>query len=671
MELGGFLRLHGKVPEDFFGERLFAHACLSHLTDDSDAWFNVHLPKVGEIDALLIVPEIGVFIVETKGHSLNQIEDFINAEILEYPNPKTGFANKSSPIIQVVKARNGLKNFLEVKSKARIPWLNISVALPRIERSSWEKKYGLSDGAAGFFFENELKEKENFISKLEELIETPIRGLPQTAAPSQKRIDLLRTVLMRTIRREVSEYVDGQLAETVTSIEDCEEKVFRGRGFSKDFVPDNITAEEERRILEPASKIIRHSKDIDSHEAARKKDSRLLIEITGNPGSGKTALLCNWTRRKLSEGNDVLYITYNKTLAAEIRRLMYGFTPVKSPSTEDRNPQIQIFDAFEYRNFIEGAQSYEIFRDYSYDVDYQKAFESRTDSLYAGKAVWPVFKYIAIDEAQDIPRDVLSMIKSASTPDAVWLVASDLNQRIYRQDEPNYFEEGHEYYKIELRISSKDDANRVSEEVAKAQIALNKNYLKPDSAIIDLAKVLQEKLQKDEEKMLPEELVPFLKLLNKPASIREIEEKLKIIYGTNGHSQARSLLIIASRHDHPIVSEIKRALRSLKLPFNDSLSMGSADRRRSINKGEIHLVTMRTARGLEADRAIVIGLADIKNDETDKSLANIALTRARIQTIVFRDRQKWNPDAPRCLNALDYLEAICAADTGFIDDTQF
>lgn len=666
------MRLHGKLPEDFYGERLFAEACTKFLSEDSDAWFNVHLPKVGEIDAVVLIPEVGIFLTEIKGHSLSQISNFINSEIIEYPNPNSKISRKSSPIIQIMKARNGLKNYLDVKSKSFCPWLNVSVALPRINRIAWQEKYGIADGSDAFFFEEELSDKDRFLSHFTNLIENPLRGLAQSSVPNQKRMDLFRTVLMKSMNREVSEYRDGVLLRTDISSDDREKAVFAERGFSKNYFYENVTIEEEKRILQPASKIIKHSKDIDSHEANRSPEGRLLIEISGNPGSGKTALLCNWTRRKLVEGKDVLYITYNKTLAAEIRRLMYGFNSPTIGESGSSNPEIQIFDAFEFRKFIEDAQSFSPSKEYSRGEDYQKSFEKRTKSLYDGKPVWPTYTYIAIDEAQDIPVDVLSMIKSSSTSDAIWLVASDLNQKIYRNDEPDYSEESQQYHRIRLNVSSsKEDANRVTEEVSKFQSEINKNYLMPQKAIEGISKVLAEKKLRDEERILPEEIAPYIKLLNKPQHQSDLNEKIRIIYGTNGHRQARSLLIIANRSDHPLCSEVKRSLRDLKLPFNDSFNKDSSDRRKSINKGEIHLVTVHSARGLEADRVIVIGLSEIKDDDEDRALANIALTRAKIETIVIRDRSSQIADQSKSQNALQFLESICEANLGFVDDTQF
>ncbi len=79
-------------------------------------------------------------------------------------------------------------------------------------------------------------------------------------------------------------------------------------------------------------------------------------------------------------------------------------------------------------------------------------------------------------------------------------------------------------------------------------------------------------------------------------------------------------------------------------------------------------MTIKSARGLEAENVIVIGLSEIKDSVEDRSLANIALTRANKQTYVVMDRAGLEAPVSHGVNAVKYLRGIQQSNVGFVEN---
>jgi len=111
-------KFHTKFPLDepgFHGEFLVGQAFKTFQDDEFEVWFQInYLPAVPDLDAVIFHPEIGFFLLETKGMRLESIANYSLTEFALFPNTK-----KQHPVDQLRTGQHRLKNYFEDLFKRR------------------------------------------------------------------------------------------------------------------------------------------------------------------------------------------------------------------------------------------------------------------------------------------------------------------------------------------------------------------------------------------------------------------------------------------------------------------------------------------------------------------------------------------------------------------------
>lgn len=567
--------VHTPLPSPH-GERLLAERLIELLDEKAHLWFGLHVPGGNEIDQLLVHEDIGAFVIEVKAKPLRMVLSY-DLEACELE----GQQSTRPPVKQAHWAMTKLRSFLSDAGVSRPPFLFATAWFPRIERNAMIGQFapsGIAGGAMrmhfdGVLFEDELANAEQLLERLRTItVRPPVGPSPRRPVPARQQLD------------ELVEATTGRGATVPGATVATERPLFAA-------TPGKTQKDTVKRYLDPAT--------------------RSPVVLRGYPGTGKTQALLDIAIAHAEKGRQVLFTCYNKVLATALRASL-GVRDVPQAARD----RLLIKDVFEI-----------------------KAGLTEEDlEVYAG-----TFGTICVDEAQDMWGSLIEFVERLAKPGVEWFLADGTGQELYDNSREEFSPaskllttartpEGgiQQQLNRQRRMSSSAatlfargvfekslDQSKVSDWVSEFPLAKSEESL--DIGI-------------DEAGSLPTITTirpdPWSPAVDAYAS--EITNELKLLESI-GAPHDLIIMIPRLNEEHGLV---RAALDELAVPYLDQVEV--ENRRRALPDGHIRLVTVHSARGVGAKRAILFGSHDfafggskrIPPLQVNCNAGYIALTRA-------------------------------------------
>lgn len=279
--------IHTDLPKHK-GELELAKTLRSIECDELHLWFAMdYIPGVRDVDVFIVAPSIGAFVVEVKAIPIGLIEE------IGYTKWKiAGRDPDAGPVRQAYSASFGLREYLATRV-SRPPFIVSTACFPRIERRSWNEAFAETEFCGDFaerllFSEDFAFGAEVLRSRLDHIYRhPPVRAGARLdgAYPHPPRFVSPSTIESLNLALNPS----AKPRPTPTDLERLQviEKGVSSKTL-KDYPPDDVN----------------------------------YGIFTGHPGTGKTFRLMHLLLSHAYGGKKVLFCCYNKTLGADIRRLL-------------------------------------------------------------------------------------------------------------------------------------------------------------------------------------------------------------------------------------------------------------------------------------------------------------------------------------------------------------
>lgn len=611
-----------KSPSDHHGEKEVCDRLRNMNIEGLHAWFEINnLPGVREVDLLLAHESVGVLAVEIKAISLDAIEKLSSTAI-----KIKGREQGRLPHIQAKAAMFNFLDYCRPRLKGGVPWIAATGCYPKIRRADWLSAFD-EDWAKAIAHRSFFKEDfESGISAFEAQLEL-IFCSPPAGNPNEKN------ELRRDLPQQLNQIINPEV------------------------IPKAPKSDYQRlRQIEERVK----RKEV--AQFAPGEGDRWLF--WGHPGTGKTFRLLEIGLYHAFQGERVCFLCFNKTLAADIRRMVSV-----SDRLKNSRGSLEIYDVWE------------LLLQYSVALGEKSEFSNSPDqwgeelySLLAENSEGYVETYdtLLIDESQDMALWMLRFCLLMADSNASIFVASGAGQELYNSG-----------------TTGKTIRQTLTQQYRFIESQLRRNFRNSRHGYL-LAQCFHEKFPHFEK-------LKDIDLLSKAKGRPEFERtrgsgfRLEFFNGANlppGDDEAYEYLTkpaLVESYKKCILDEYEKldendepvdllVLVPTEKSFSTDLARAALDqialergvswvdlvkepnRRSVVSATAIRLTTYHSSRGLEGLRVIVFGFEALnKNFEhmtvSEANLAFVALTRAVIETTVFV-RSDWISSN----NALRFLD---------------
>jgi hypothetical protein len=588
-----------------FGEKLFAKWVSDHLDAGWTASFNLNWLPVPETDVLLLHPTHGVTAIEVKGHSLEEIVSFDPREA-EFSD-----GQKRHPAQQARQSSQRLSSWarsLGTTTNNGVPWIASTACFPRIQRADFLARFDnpeVTRQAQSMIFGDDLESVGSFIRILQQARLAPAVGgsVPRIA-------------------RDLKEQVSWLISEVAGSLAGPESNSGPNRASASRVGAEEVAAalaEEFPWGQEGASKVV----------------------FRGLPGTGKTSILLEIARQHAQQGANVLYVTYNKTLSANVRALTarmsnddveFGF----GPEGGWKITALDLWQLYAYVTELNLPARMNSRRYQRWEKKYDRALEKALTSFTER------FDTVLIDEAQDLSDIGFRYALALRDLDASVFLALGDGQVLYRKEIAPTIKDWLDQVDHERHLFRSFRKSHASDVVIKAFIEHGTN--------LDLAqKALSSEHTDDTDKKgagkgRAKGTIDLIRNAGK-ITLREREgQRLQpAVYQWELHEYLRKwrdespdgvvdALVIFRRREDIDSSAVRVTLDGGGIPYSDLLV---EDNRRNPtpNRG-VRLTTFHSSRGLRAKYAIVFGFDQMRDLPQEHHLAAVALSRATDETVV-------------------------------------
>jgi hypothetical protein len=394
---------HTPFPENvpgFYGEYKLGKFLGGVPDDELQLWFGVnYLAGVGETDVLLGHPRLGLVVVEVKGHNRDQILSYSRQNI-EYANNQHGHPAKQARL-NAQRLGTWFKDQRSVfgPNPPKAPWVHSLAWWPNMYRAEWEQlfsgpgmEFAVEDGKKMLFAEEMEGGEDLFFQAVDAIRRDPLlAGAPPPHAALS----------------------DTTGFQAFVGLINAQGQIIRPIPIGTKLPPTIIPTVIEEIVFETVTP---------EPAPAADPTSTVQVVFTGAPGTGKTLQLVKEGIKRANLGQKVLFVCFNKTLAAELRR---DFAQ-KVPALGDGS--------------IFATHSYGLLRYLIPDANYagDSASEYFTQMLNRVKTLQAEdagsieqFDVILVDESQDLSEETIQLLKLISRPDASWFVAYGEGQELY------------------------------------------------------------------------------------------------------------------------------------------------------------------------------------------------------------------------------------------------
>lgn len=635
--------LHTELPKHT-GERRFAERLQTLLDERAHLWFGVnYLPGVTDIDVLLWHDEIGLFTIEVKAVTLSMIESFglTRCKI-------QGREEGRSPHAQAQEAELRLRQYLAPR---KLKVFNIpTAAFPLITRDEWNSAWSGREQLTGnwpetIIFSDDLSSgREPLLERLNYIYKNP---------PSGAGSD--RTFNGRTPANRANLALLSQL----------------------------ISPNQERP--KPLESDLTKLRNLEASAYAEVKDKfpafgNTVHAFLGHPGTGKTWRMLQVGYEHATSGAKVLFLCFNKVLAADIRRVLSGrdfierqmglaLNDVPEMDVVLGDEAIQKFtldvaDVWEAMQSRLHEQGLEVRDD---GVQGEDSFDSygieAVALLELARSEIAQYDTVLVDEAQDMREWQFRLARMHLKEKGTLLVAYGRGQELYRVDEKTVEQIGgltstrlrrnfrntkesfraayvaHEAYLDEERI--KQSAKRFVKDFLGNTDGLDFDRAEGRAPILEPVNM---DLLDVEDRSSPFFAEQELELLVSQYK-RILEEQLDAL--EERHRPIDLLLLVPT--DKCVETRALRvALSELKHDFVDLTD--ETLRRSAVPQTAIRLCTYHSARGIEGYRVVLFGLRQLPSVceriglNRPENLLYVVLTRAIFETTIVVRSDEWNSD---------------------------
>jgi hypothetical protein len=570
--------LYTSIPTKYRGEQRLATQLASFSDERLHLWFGInYLPGVRDIDCILWYEEVGVFVIEVKAVPLRIIESF------GYRTIKiAGRELQESPHLNAYGAQEELRRYLRPRLQ-KIPFFDCSACWPEIARYDWDG-YWNRDEVRGDFSKSMLFEEDI------------------TGGPTVLKKRLQHIAANPAVRSNAKRYFRHDTRQL--------ERFRDALDFSAQpaAAPSDL---EKLRIIE---------KDVSRRTRAEvPPGATTRILYNGHPGTGKTFRLLQIAHAHVTAGKKVLFVCFNKVLAADIRRYLSYSEQLRTAESK-----LRVADVFEM--VVQYAAEQGITLSEGDDLE-EWGVEVARD-MHKNQEALLKYDTLLVDEGQDMKQWAFEMLSLHCRPDSTICIVAGKGQELYggqstwlrsfaetatqhrlnrnwRNTKP-IFQLAQLFYEAELK-SSRISAlvqrfRRKTVDVEGEDLGFDREDGRyPSVRLIDRSPL--EKLDEDS---------LFYSQDSSDCMVREykqiIEEQLNRI---EANERRMDLLILV-----PDTTGLERrwalsALERLSIPFIDYTV--KANRRDITQPDMVRLCTFHSARGLEGTRVIVFGFEGIES----------------------------------------------------------
>lgn len=601
---------HTPLPEHY-GELQLAKQLNSFQDEKLHLWYSLNfIPDVKDIDVLLWHENVGSFLIEVKAVTLSHILEF-GLNICKIKNRKTD----KGPHNQAQEATGALQNFL-YGTITKPTFFIATACFPDIYRSDWNKHWD-NNKIIGEFA-NRLIFKEDISGDIDTLK------------------DRLSYIWFHPPVRAGAKYKYTHHKDHFEEFKEEIDKCF------KSAVPLLSPSEMSKlEILE--NRVRKQTRDEININKINK------IYYYGHPGTGKTFRLLEIAIQYAINKRNVLFICFNKTLAADIRRLLYS-----SPLLKENNNILNIRDVFQL--LVEEASSLQL--KLPDEDNYDEWAEIVVEDIRKNKQTLLTYDALIIDESQDMKDWAFDFLSLFINENASIYLASGTGQELYGSEsnwlkifkEKSILKRLNRNFRNTLPIlqlahifyEAKGDILSIEQVIKKFNNDNSKDRLIcerreghiPVIIYIDDNSLKYEEMNsyffaQEQEKTFINE---YKRIIKKEIDSMTEEEMLI------------DLLILVPDKESMEYKYSTEALIELEVPFTDYVF--ELTRRTVARADRVRLCTYHSARGLEGLRVIIFGLerfekyCEAVKSESSK-LGYIILSRAVFDnTIAFRAQSK-------------------------------
>jgi hypothetical protein len=626
------MNIYTDMPKHL-GELRFAERMGALLDERAHVWFGVnYLPSVNEIDVLLWHEEIGIFTIEVKAISLEMFESFGLTQC-KIERRELG----PSPHAQAQRAELSLRQYLNAR-KIKTFFNTPTAAFPHIVRAEWNARWGPDSPLAGewaetVIFQDDLQGSQGALRRrLTHIFEKPPSGC------GSKKQFVHNPTTFESFKRTVSP---------------LQEK------------PQPIPSDLDR-LRELEKSVYRETKNRFPAFGAAK------AVYVGHPGTGKTFRLLQIGYEHANAGAKVLFICFNKVLAADIRRILI--------SREFESQQLRLGEEPEDSFVLDVVDVWEVLkqrldeRGLGGEFDSESKPNSNVNSfdvrgrntvelLETVRDEIAIYDTVLIDEAQDFKEWQLKLARLHLKQAGTLLVAYGRGQELYPVD-PSVEPLLEEFPKQALRRNFRNTKESFRAAYVAHQSQLDRERIKSSARRFAKEFVGQEQGLDFER---PEGRYPMIDRIDMkslsgedPSSVFFAEEEQgrlaagyrqiiqeQIRYLDERHRPIDLLLLVPS--EKCVEARAARsALEELGQEFADLTD--ESLRRTIVPATSVRLCTFHSARGIEGHRVVVLGLSHLpqlcERIRLDKpeNLLYVILSRAVFETTIVVRSDESNDD---------------------------
>lgn len=552
------------------GERKFANTLLGLLDDTAHLWFGYHPAGGRELDVILVHKDFGAFIIETKSKPVHMVHKYTETECdLE------GQVSRETPVAQAYDGMYRFKTLLEDLGYES-PWFTSTAAFPEITRREFIAKFlgdhtkpsFLAKHIEGLLFADDLATKNALLNRLELIHRNPPSGKPNRERGVQPTH--LEMLIQATTGGAKKAAAPASPQFTV--------------------VPGRPRKESIRGLVTPGQ--------------------RRSVAINGLPGSGKTQALLDIAVGHASQGRFVLFVCYNKVLATKFRQDLDAIG--LDSATQER---ILIADLYDLRKALR---------------------KEGMGTMFRGR-----FGTVCVDEAQDLNRaqerggalDLTTFIHPIVAKDAEWFFAVGRDQELYGTAPQRVIEtlaDKDNVYELRRKLENTEVSAQGYRESNFAQVAFDYQFdpAKAEAAAESLYKrIAKDPGAKDATyaHALKQIRITRTETKDRVATYKQVI-KDELARAKDLGAPHDLMIMLPRKYETRDKQAAQRALAELGVEYLDQVD--AVNRRKRLPPGHVRLVTVHSARGLQATRTILLGAHDLRFPQGEETAAYIALSRA-------------------------------------------
>jgi AAA domain len=608
--------IHTPLPQDapgHHGEFIVGQILSKFSNPGLELWFDVnYIAGVTDLDLILLDNQVGYYLIEIKSMKIDAIQEFSSSSFVLESD-----VVKQHPVMQLrtgsIRLRDYLRTSKKMKERGDIPFIQCTVLWSEITRAEWKRRFS-NLNSSNFdemcIFKDDLDTYNKFVSALQRLWEKPILGVrvPLHARSEHGSTDAFRSLLK----------------------------------------PDSHKLLISKPMMEEIRKPIAESKTI-SEKYTPGKSHR--VSIQGAPGTGKTTILREVGLANLAAGGSVLYVCFNKVLAADQKREFqilrkkvedYGFIDV-----------FDVWELFKALGHVGGISS---------ERDVLKNVESFLESEEGkGKLKYDV---ILVDESQDLTSLVFEVLEKIARPEASWFISYGRGQELHNLgSEREVSNEWLKNFNATAQVETRRRSFRNSPKAFLIAQSFWEKFPEEEAAKVWLTEKFkhqnQDDLQFELDLSVPQTKNDFrLEMIPKgPLEKAFIKNLLLQALDDARLAQRGGDLLVAvlkpSTLDRPDINEessssylkvrevLAEVSEDFKIPFEDLVP--NENRRNVPDIGAMRLVSLQSIRGLSASHVIIFDFCELEkwvskaNTFSKPPISNlgyIALSRSKASTII-------------------------------------